>query len=404
MDIPQCIADFNQGRDPERLAMKFVKMRTSPFAFLRGACHLFYQRLPIDSLPPEAPLTWLCGDLHLENFGSYKGDDRLTYFDISDFDEAAFGPCTWDLIRFLVSVHLGSRGLKLDKDESAALCRHFLDAYAAALADGKVRAIERETSAGLIRDLLDAMEKRKRPDFLDSRAPLKNKKRKLQTDGKKALPIDSRQRGWVSDFVAAFAATQGDPDFFRVIDIARRVAGTGSLGVERFVILIEGKGSPDANHLLDLKAAHPSCLLPYLESAQPAWENEAQRIVAIQQGMRAVAPAFLHAVTAGGQPYVLRALLPSENRVALEENSTGMKDMIVLLCQMGRILAWDQLRSCGLRESPAAQALIAFGRRADWQVPLLELARSCCTQSEEDWREFAAAYDDGYFAKGVVFA
>jgi len=42
--------------------------------------------------------------------------------------------------------------------------------------------------------------------------------------------------------------------------VARRIAGTGSLGVERYVLLIEGKGSPDGNYLLDLKQALPAVL------------------------------------------------------------------------------------------------------------------------------------------------
>lgn len=46
MDIVSTIRDFNAGRDPERLAMKYANMRTSPFVFLRATCHLFYDRLP----------------------------------------------------------------------------------------------------------------------------------------------------------------------------------------------------------------------------------------------------------------------------------------------------------------------------------------------------------------------
>jgi hypothetical protein len=33
---------------------------------------------------------------HIENFGSYKGDNRLVYFDIGDFDESLLGPSAWD--------------------------------------------------------------------------------------------------------------------------------------------------------------------------------------------------------------------------------------------------------------------------------------------------------------------
>src|ERR1039458_9125760 len=86
-DIADVIARFNAGRDPERLAMKYRAMRTNAFIFLRGTCHLFYAGLPDVPLLRDAPAAWACGDLHLQNYGSYKGDDRLVYFDINDFDE-----------------------------------------------------------------------------------------------------------------------------------------------------------------------------------------------------------------------------------------------------------------------------------------------------------------------------
>src|ERR1035437_4529926 len=98
------VRDFNAGRDPERLALKYRAMRATPFAFLRGTCHLFYDEFAHASLPADVPLVWVCGDLHLENFGSYKGDNRLVYFDLNDFDEAALAPWRWGLARLLASV------------------------------------------------------------------------------------------------------------------------------------------------------------------------------------------------------------------------------------------------------------------------------------------------------------
>jgi uncharacterized protein (DUF2252 family) len=103
LDVVETIRRFNAGRDPQRLAMKYRALRTSPFSFLRSTCHLFYERLPSEPLLREVPPAWSCGDLHLENFGSYKGDDRLVYFDVNDFDEAALAPLTWDGVRFLTS-------------------------------------------------------------------------------------------------------------------------------------------------------------------------------------------------------------------------------------------------------------------------------------------------------------
>ncbi|MGS0757240.1 DUF2252 family protein, partial [Roseateles sp. GG27B] len=175
MDVIGQIQTYNDGRDPERLLMKYRAMRASPFAFLRGSCHLFYARLQRGGVFKSAPAVWVCGDLHLENFGSYKGDNRLVYFDVNDFDEAALAPASWDLLRFLTSLRVGITRLTDGGAEAHTLCQTFLDAYAAALTQGKAYWIEQETAAGLVRQLLDGLRDRQRAAFLDSRTVLKRK-------------------------------------------------------------------------------------------------------------------------------------------------------------------------------------------------------------------------------------
>ncbi|HEY4209389.1 MAG TPA: DUF2252 family protein, partial [Puia sp.] len=103
--IPQRIKDFNSDRLPEYVAIKFQMMAENAFRFLRGACHLFYEDLG-DALQ-RYPLSWICGDLHLENFGTYKGDNRLVYFDVNDFDEGILAPALWDVSRMVTSIFTG---------------------------------------------------------------------------------------------------------------------------------------------------------------------------------------------------------------------------------------------------------------------------------------------------------
>ena len=67
MNIVKRILKANQGRDPERLAMKYLALRTGPFPFLRGTCHLFYDRLASSGFSASAPPVWCCGDIHLES-------------------------------------------------------------------------------------------------------------------------------------------------------------------------------------------------------------------------------------------------------------------------------------------------------------------------------------------------
>lgn len=397
-DAATLIRQFNAGRDPERLAMKLQRMLSDPFVFLRGSCHLFYDRVAKDEALTSVPRTWICGDLHLENFGSFKGDNRLVYFDINDFDEAALAPCTWDLVRLLVSVRLGVQSLSVGASDTDVLCRRCVDAYADALAAGKARWVERETADGLVRELLDGLMDRSRASFLDARTELKGKRRRIRLDGGKALPADDARRAAVEAFMASFSEGQSKPSFFRVLDVARRIAGTGSLGVDRYVILVEGKGSPDGNYLLDLKQALPSCVAPHVGIKQPRWASDAERAVSVQQRMQAVPTAFLHAVDIEGRSYVLRGLQPKEDRVALEQANGKLKRLEELVATMAQLTAWAELRSSGRDGSAVADELIEFGRRTDWRQPLLAAAPRAVNTVTDDWRSFSQAYDQGFFA------
>ena len=398
MDVIAEIQAYNAGRDPERLQLKYRAMRASPFAFLRGTCHLFYGELPRQGIVKSAPLVWSCGDLHLENFGSYKGDNRLVYFDINDFDEAALAPASFDLIRLLTSLRMVAGGHSINVTDADHLCTTLVDAYAAALGAGKSYWVERETAQGLVRSLLDDLRTRKRLGFLDTRTVLKGKKRVLRIDGAKALPVSKDQWVRIADFMAEFAKTQPNPEFYSVIDVARRVAGTGSLGVERFVILVTGKGSPDANYLLDLKQALPSALARRVKIEQPQWSSEADRIVSVQRRMQAVSLAFLHSVLVADESFVLRALQPSEDRVTLRASRQNTAELGQLIQTTGRLLAWAQLRASGRAGSATADALVDFGTRRKWRAKLLEASDEIAAQVRSDARTFNAAYDTGAFA------
>ena len=396
-DVAQIISAFNAGRDPERLAMKYKAMRGSPFVFLRGTCHLFYERLPRDKVLDNAPPVWICGDMHLENFGSYKADNRLIYFDNNDFDEACLAPGLYELVRLLTSVLVGASALKLSRAQALALCHTAVDAYGAALAFGKARWIETETAVGMVRDLFDGLASRTRIAHLDRRTTLKSKARMLKVDGKKALPVSDERRAAVTGFMNRFAASEANPDFYRILDVARRIAGTGSLGVDRYVILVEGKGSPDGNYLIDLKEALPSSVAPHVGTPQPKWRSEAERVVDIQRRNQAVSQAFLHAVDFNQRSYVLRSLQPSEDRVALSDWDGKLSRLEAVINSMAELSAWAHLRSGGRQKSSIADDLIAFGNRRDWQVPLIELATQCAAQVAADWKTYSEAYDRGAF-------
>ncbi len=399
-DIVQTILEFNAGRDPERLAMKYAKMRTSPYVFLRGTCHLFYDRLQADVLPADAPTAWICGDLHLENFGSYKGDSRLVYFDINDFDEAILAPVSWDLVRLLSSIFAAAASLRITGVQAILLCGEFTSAYGSALESGKASWVDRDSADGLVKSLLDTLRNRSRVDHLSKYTKLVKKSRVIRCDGERSLKASSKEVARATALVEAFAATQKDKKFFEVIDVAHRIAGAGSLGVERYMVLVKGKGPPDENYLLDVKQSLPSSLQTHVTVSQPEWASQADRVVTLQNRMQAASTAFLNAVTTtkGKRSYVVRALQPSADRVALDDTSVTFEQISGVVKQMGRIVGWAHLRGSGLQGSATADALVAFGALRDsWHPQLLEAAQLCATQTVDDWNTYVAAYDAGAF-------
>lgn len=397
MDVVERIRRFNQGRDPERLAMKYANMRGDAFIFLRASCHLYYDRLPDAPVLRKAPAVWACGDLHLENFGSYKGDNRQVYFDINDFDESVLAPATWDVVRFLSSVLVGRKSLEAGRSRARDLCARFIDAYADALRDGQARWLERETAPSPVSELLASLRGRTRVDLLDARTVWKGNRRRLLVDGRKALAASDQQRDRVAEAVEACWSHDRNAKFFTVLDVARRIAGNGSLGQQRYVVLVRGRGHPDGNFLLDLKAAPPSSLAPHTPLAQPRWPNQAERVVAVQRRLQAIPPAFLHTLTLDGVACVLRDLQPSQDRVELARDKGQRRHAENLMAVMGQCLAWAHLRASGRQGSACADELIDFGASQRWRGKVLDAAQEAADQVRKDWKLFAAGYDDGAF-------
>src|SRR5262249_17174008 len=204
----------------------------------------------------------------------------------------------------------------------------------------------------------------------------------------------------IKTIVRSWAATQAKPDFFKLLDAAHRIAGTGSLGVERYVLLVAGKGSPNGNYLLDFKEEPGSCLSPFLPIAQPKWPNEAARIIAVQERFQGTPPALLSAVRFEGKSFVLRELQPLQDRVRLDNRHSRLSRLARLVETMGEITAWDHLRGSGRQGSAIADDLIAFSQKRQWRSAVLTWARNYARQGAEDYRRFAQTRDDQLIQAG----
>ncbi len=391
--VAERIVAYNKGRNPRRLERKYRAMRSDPFVFFRGTAHLYWEDWASRAARlPASPLAWACGDLHLENFGSYLGDNRLVYFDLNDFDEAALGPATADLTRLLASLRLAASSLNLDDTEAAELSEGLLVAYCDALASGKARWVERPTARGMVRDLLQTVRERSPKSLLDRRTVVDEERRRLFVDDEHAEALSPRERSAVSqhlaEFVESAARTQHQAKFYRLIDVAARIAGTGSLGLRRYVALVRGHGGDDGRVLLDIKQIRPSIMAKYVGVPQPNWKSDAHRVVGIQWRMQAISPALLTPVSFGSMNYVLRELQPTEDRLTLARWDGKLSRLRKVILTMGESLAWAQLRSASREGSAGLDDLIEFGSAHRWREGVLEYARLYAGRTVRYWREF----------------
>jgi len=383
------VLQHHAGRDPLRLTKKFELIAGDPFAFFRGTAALFYETLPASSLLKTSPRVLCCGDLHLENFGSFRGANRLVYFDLNDFDEACVAPLGYELLRFLASIHAAAASLGLSAKQAQRLCKGFLARYAQVLAEGKPAWLERPTARGSVRQLLDGLRERHRVALLDERTRLrKDGRRELREDGRRILPVPAKEQKQVRTCLKAYAGTRPKPGFYRVLDIGARVAGNGSLGLKRYIVLVEGRGGVGGNFLLDLKAAVPSVLAPRVAGKQSAWASEGARVAALQKVMVAMAPALLAPVQVHGASFVLKELQPSADRLDLQSTRGDALTLAEVVEDMAQLTAWAQLRGCARFGAATPDALMAFGAQTGWQAPLARAAQAAGEQNLAQWQDF----------------
>lgn len=397
-DSTRILLEYNAGRDPERLTRKLDAIAADPFSFFRGTNNLYAASLADAALLHDAPRTLVCGDLHLENFGSFKGDNGLVYFDMNDFDEALAAPFTVDLVRVLSSLQVASFSWKLADEDAHNLCRRFLDTYAAALVDGKPRWVERATATGIVRNLLRGLRKRNRAAYLADRTERNGNRVTLRIDGRRTLRASKEEARRARRILEAYGQ-QGNGQRFIAIDVARRIAGTGSLGLERYSVLARPENDPSTLRLIDIKLSVPSVWDDVLGDACSVapWRSEAGRVVDIQRLSQAISPALLRGVVYGAKgekpkSYVVKSLQPTADRVALGSGKNVVANLDDALQTMARVAAWCHLRGCGRHGTDLVEKVQDYAAGTAWRKSALKLAAHGKDVSLKQWAEFAEDY------------
>ncbi len=394
-DLISRIKNFNRDRDSGFLNMKYVAMREDNYRFFRATAHLFYEDIPKSSFLFKAPSVWLCGDLHLENFGSYKGDNRVAYFNINDFDECILGPLLLDVARFMVSVYVAANNMNIPVAKAHKLNTVFMDTYFKNLEEGYIRVLEKETTTGVIKLFLEEIKNRKRKDFIKKRTVIEKKTIKLKIDGVRTSEIDKAEKKIVVKAIKKWAAKTKNPIFFKVKDIGFRMAGTSSLGLKRYIALIEGNGTPNENYLIDIKESRPSCLNNLIAEKQPKWANQSERIIEVQKRFISDPPALLQNITINSKNFVLKELQPLADRINYNLFTDDLKKLESILKNMACIYAWSNLRASGRQGSSIADELIHFAKTTSVKKELKKYAHHYSKQMNKYYEDYCIGFDKG---------
>src|SRR3984893_443363 len=204
------------------LELKHKQMSGSLFAFLRATFYRWSQSFP--SVCPDlknAPEVLAVGDLHIENFGTWRDEEGRLIWGVNDLDEAWPAPYTIDLVRLATSAYLAISGEHLSltrREATEAIEEGYRDAIAAG---GKAFVLAehhqwvRLLATSKLRDPVRFWDKMQQNPPYTSKAP--EEVRKLIEE---SFPLPRRP-----------------------YQLKRRIAGLGSLGHPRILALSSWQGA-----------------------------------------------------------------------------------------------------------------------------------------------------------------
>ncbi len=395
----QQLKDFNANRLPNMVQLKYDAMTQNAFRFFRGTCHLFYARLSKLSDIPSSPTAWLCGDFHLENFGSYRADNKLVYFDMNDFDEGILAPSLWEVLRLVASIFIAFESLGIAEEQGLKMATLFMSTYATTLCTGKAVAIEPRTAKGMVKQFLRHAEKRPYVELLDKRTETKGKKLMLSLKHERHFKVEKDLKDKLVDHINEWIKTSSDgPYNYKVKDVVFRFAGTGSVGVKRYLFLLKSTNTKDKFLLLDMKQSFKSSLAPFVKVKQPHWENEADRIISVQKRMQYVSASLLSRTVFDEECYVIQELQPMEDTFDYKLVKKDYRNLIQVINDLAVLTASAQLRSGGVDGSSTIDELKLFGEQvANWSPNALSIGRRLADENQINYLYFVQGFEKGVF-------
>ncbi len=314
----------NRIRVPELVPLRHGRMALSPWNYYRGAAAVMAGDLATQ--PNSGLEVQLCGDAHVLNFGLWATPERNLMFDLRDFDETLPGPFEWDVKRLAASLVVVARENGIGPGRSDAAVTAAIEAYR--------QRMRRYTTMPELDIWYDGMHV---DSFIDSFEPADRgrvsvhieKKQSHRTNrgafaklttmahGRPRIteepPIrvaigDEEQADLVDHLLAEYRLTLQEDrrtlfDRFTEADVVRQVVGVGSVGMQVYLVLMEGRTGADPL-FLQVKQAGPSV---YEAHTRPSrHDNHGARVINGKRLVQSATDIFVGWGSLQGKDYYVR--------------------------------------------------------------------------------------------------
>jgi uncharacterized protein (DUF2252 family) len=395
----------NEIRVPGLVPIRHYRMAASPWNYYRGAAAVMAGDLA--SQPDSGLIVQLCGDAHVLNFGLWATPERNLLFDVRDFDETLPGPFEWDVKRLAASLVVAARENEIAPTVASAAVTAGVEAYCRRMrryrtmpeldiwydgmrVDSLIRFFE-PADRGLISVYIE-----KKRDRRTSRGAFA--KLTAMTHGRPRITVDPPVRVTISDeeqadivghLLAGYRLTLQDDrqslfDRFTVVDVVRQVVGVGSVGMQVYLVLLEGRTGADPL-FLQAKQAGPSV---YEAHAHPSRHgSHGARVISGKRLVQSATDIFVGWGSLYGKDYYVRQfrdmkIIPTTELIAPR--------LVEFATACGKALARAHART---GDPVAIDSYIGKGPR--FAAELGRFAQLYADQNERDHAQLRMAVADG---------
>jgi uncharacterized protein (DUF2252 family) len=407
-DVVELIEASNEDRLENLVPIRHGRMVQSAFAYFRGTAAI--QAHDLARTPTSGIIVQACGDCHLMNFGGFATPERNIVFDINDFDETLPAPFEWDLKRLAASFVIAARWRGFPDDQAREMAVQTAASYRESMRKRESTGVleawySRITVAdlqALVGDTVDLGERVKKKIAEARKQTHEHVFNKLTTPSR-GLPrivdqppllyhIDTKELG--EKAIAAFFKQYRETlleerrilfDRFKLVDVALKVVGVGSIGTRCFVALF--LAAPDDALFLQVKEARPSVLEPYTGTKKVA--HNGQRVVVGQRLMQSASDIFLGwSRGPAGRDFYIRQLRDMKVAPDVETQPPKVMRVYARLCGLALARAHD-------KAGDAAMIAGYLGSSDQFDEAIGDYAVAYADQVERDYKAFVKAVRSG---------